>query len=47
MNKSKSHLLRNMAAVTLLCAGFVSCSQDEPAEMQGEPLPQGKYTRWS
>lgn len=32
-----------MAAATLLCAGFVSCSQDELVDMQGEPLPQGKY----
>lgn len=43
MNNSKSHLLRNMAAVSLLCAGFVSCSQDDFADTQGEPLPQGEY----
>lgn len=32
-----------MAAATLLCAGFVSCSQDDFADTQGEPLPQGEY----
>lgn len=32
-----------MAAVSLLCAGFVSCSQDDFADTQGEPLPQGEY----
>lgn len=32
-----------MAAATLLCAGFVSCSQDDFADTQSEPLPQGEY----
>lgn len=42
MNRSKLHLLRNMAAL-LLCASAASCSQDDLGIEQGEPLPPGKY----
>lgn len=42
MNRSKKHLLRNMAAAVLLCAGFASCSQDD-LPGQGDSLPEGKY----
>lgn len=40
--KGKRLLIRNMAAVLLLCAGFASCSEDELTE-QGTPLPVGQY----
>lgn len=44
MNRSNLHLLRNMAAALLLCAGFASCSQDDlTGNQQGEPLPPGEY----
>lgn len=42
MNRSKLHLLRNMATAALLCAGLASCSQDD-LPGQGDPLPEGKY----
>lgn len=42
MNRSKLHLLWNMAAL-LLCASAASCSQDEIDIEQGEPLPPDKY----
>lgn len=42
MNRSKNHLLRNMAAAALLCAGLASCSQDD-LPGQGDSLPEGKY----
>ena len=44
MNRIKKHLLRNMAAAALLCAGLASCSQDDLADnRQGEPLPPSEY----
>lgn len=42
MNRSKLHLLRNMAAL-LLCASAASCSQDDMPQTGGTPLPDGKY----
>lgn len=42
MNRSRLHSLWNIAAALLVCAGFVSCSQDELTE-QGTPLPVGQY----
>lgn len=42
MNRSRLNSLRNIAAALLACAGFASCSQDEPAE-RGTPLPVGQY----
>ncbi len=43
MKRNKTHLLRSLAAAVLLCTGLASCSQDELANTQGEPLPEGKY----
>ena len=43
MNRSKLHLLWNMAATLLLCMGFASCSQDDMQQTGGTPLPEGKY----
>lgn len=43
MNRSKLHLLWNMAAALLLCMGFASCSQDDMQQTGGTPLPDGKY----
>ena len=43
MNRSKLHLLRNMAAAVLLCAGFVSCSQDDLDGTQGKTFQPGEY----
>lgn len=42
MNRSRLHSLWNIAAALLVCAGFVSCTQDELTE-QGTPLPVGQY----
>lgn len=42
MKRNKLHLLRNMAAAALLCAGLASCSQDD-LPGQGDSLPEGKY----
>lgn len=42
MNRSKLHLLRNMAAL-LLCASAASCSQDDMPQTGGTPLPEGEY----
>lgn len=42
MNRSKLHLLRNMAAL-LLCASAASCSQDDMPQTGGTSLPDGKY----
>lgn len=42
MNRSKLHLLWNMA-VLLLCASAASCSQDDMPQTGGTPLPDGKY----
>lgn len=42
MNRSKLHLLRNMATAALLCAGLASCSQDD-LPGQNDPLPEGQY----
>lgn len=44
MKRSKTQLLRSLAAVMLLGAGLASCSQDDFADnRQGEPLPPGEY----
>ncbi len=44
MKRSKTQLLRSLAAVMLLGAGLASCSQDDLADnRQGEPLPPGEY----
>lgn len=44
MKRSKTQLLRSLAAVMLLSAGLASCSQDDFADnRQGEPLPPGEY----
>lgn len=42
MKRSARHLLRNLAAAIIACAGVTACSQDELAE-QGTPLPVGQY----
>ena len=42
MNRSKLHLLRNMAMM-LLSAGLASCSQDDMPQKGGTPLPEGEY----
>ena len=43
MNKNRLHQLRYMAAALFACVGGVSCSQEEPANSQGELFPPGKY----
>lgn len=43
MNRSKLHLLWNVAAALLLSVGFASCSQDDMPQTGGTPLPDGKY----
>ena len=44
MKRSKTQLLRSLAAVMLLGAGLAACSQDDFADnRQGEPLPPGEY----
>ncbi|MCZ9313415.1 MAG: fimbrillin family protein [Methanocorpusculum sp.] len=44
MKRSKTQLLRSLAAVMLLGAGLASCSQDDIVDkQQGEPLPPGEY----
>lgn len=43
MNKSRNHSLRHTAAALLLCTGLASCSQDDLATGQGEPLTPGMY----
>lgn len=43
MKRSKTQLLRNFAAVMLLGAGLVSCSQDDIPQADGTPLPYGQY----
>lgn len=43
MNRSKLHLLWNVAAALLLSVGFASCSQDDMPLTGGTPLPDGKY----
>lgn len=44
MKRSKTQLLRSLAAVMLLGAGLASCSQDDFADkQQGAPLPLGEY----
>lgn len=43
MNRSKLHLLWNVAATLLLSVGFASCSQDDMPQTGGTPLPDGKY----
>lgn len=42
MNRSKLHLLRNVAAL-LFCASATSCSQDDMPQTDGSPLPDGEY----
>ena len=44
MKRSKTQLLRSLAAALLLGAGLASCSQDDFADKpQGGPLPDGEY----
>ena len=44
MKRSKTQLLRSLAAAMLLGAGLASCSQDDFADKpQGGPLPDGEY----
>ncbi len=44
MERSKSYLLRSVAAALLAGAGLVSCSKDDTAApAQGEALPAGQY----
>lgn len=44
MNRNALHLSRNMAAALLLCTSFVSCSQDDLADTNGEPLTPGEFS---
>lgn len=43
MKRSKTQLLRSLAAMMLLSAGLASCSQDDMPQTGGTPLPEGEY----
>ena len=43
MKRSKTQLLRSLAATMLLGTAFVSCSQDDMPQAGGTPLPDGEY----
>lgn len=43
MKRSKTQLLRSLAAMMLLSAGVASCSQDDMPQAGDTPLPDGEY----
>lgn len=43
MKRSKTQLLRSLAAAMLLGTAFASCSQDDMPQAGGTPLPDGEY----
>lgn len=43
MKRSKTQLLRSLAAAMLFGAGLASCSQDDMPQAGGTPLPEGEY----
>lgn len=43
MKRSKTQLLRSLAAAMLLGTAFTSCSQDDMPQTGGTPLPEGEY----
>ena len=43
MKRSKTQLLRSLAAALLLGAGLASCSQDDMPQAGDSPLPDGEY----
>lgn len=43
MKRSKTQLLRSLAAAMLLGTAFASCSQDDMPQTGGTPLPEGEY----